>query len=122
MLLSKLKLTIIITVSYLSIIVPRVVSQEVIRGSAAFIIDGSGNVSAVSVSAAVGQGDAYSRSFYDPITGNISSLAIGSFNVIRCDGNPCNAPGAMVEVEIGSSSGTQPVNNDLVPNVITTAP
>ncbi|MEB3310706.1 MAG: hypothetical protein VKJ02_10785 [Snowella sp.] len=121
MLFNQLKLAIIIACSYLSIIESSVLSQEVVRGSAAFIIDGSGHVSAASISAAVGQGDAYSRSFYDPLTGNLSSLAIGSFNTIQCDGSPCNAAGSLV-VEIESSSGTQPVNNDLVPNVITTAP
>jgi hypothetical protein len=119
---AKLGFMTLIVSSSFGAIPSRVLSQEVMRGSAAFIIDGNGNVSAASVSAAVGQGDAYSRSFYDPSTGNLSSLAIGSFNTIQCDGTSCNSPGASVNIEIESSSGTNPVDNSVVPNVITTSP
>lgn len=117
----NLKLTFTISINFLAMTSPGVLSQEVMRGSAAFIIDGGGNVTAASVSAAVGQGDAYSRSFYDPMTGNLSSFALGSINAIQCDGSPCNHPG-LVTVELGFDSGIALIDNDPVPRVVITEP
>ena len=94
-----------------------------ITGSAAFSIDGGGNVTGVAVSAAVGSVDAYSRAFYNVGTNALSSISIGSAATIKCDGNPCNV-NATGDITIGSSSGaTNPAGTSAnPPNIIESAP
>lgn len=83
--LTRLGLTTLVFIAPWLTLVPSALADKV-AASAAFIVDGNGNATAVSVSVAVGANDAYSRSFYDPGTGNLSSVAIGSQGNINVTG------------------------------------
>lgn len=59
-------------------ITPTVLAQEKITGSAAFQIDDNNVVRGVTVGVSVGKNDSFSEAFYDPNTGQLSTVSIGS--------------------------------------------
>jgi hypothetical protein len=110
-------------VSY-CIAIPPSLAEPKVTASAAFDIDSNNVVRGAAVSAAIGENDAFSRAFFDDSSGTpiLSSVAVGSSDTIQCTPITSCGTGAVGNVDIGSSSGTNPINTDRTPITIQSEP